>query len=173
MLRCESPLDLVKMQMLTPEAWDGAKVPHLYGAGLCGSCRCSVDRLPGRTAAPSTLPMHPEWPRPVPSAASPFGAVSSAPPEGRLQLHRHPATAQVALLPAALHVDRAERCWPGSLETDATFLLIDTSKTREERETETPLEAASVFGWSGVAAAPRVAGRVRRTWGLKSRHSRV
>lgn len=40
MLRCASPLGLVKMQMLTPEAWDGAKVPHLYGAGLCGSCWC-------------------------------------------------------------------------------------------------------------------------------------
>ena len=127
-----------------------------------------VDRLPERTAAPSALPTHPERARPVPSAASPFGAVSSAPPEGRLQLHRRPATAQVALLPAALHVDGPERCWPVSLETDATFLLIDTSKTREERETGTPLEAASVFGWSGVAAAPMVAGRVRRTWGLKS-----
>lgn len=32
MLRCESPLGLVKMQILTPEA--GAEVPHLYGAGL-------------------------------------------------------------------------------------------------------------------------------------------
>lgn len=136
-----------------------------------------VDRLPERTAVLSALPTHAEQSRAGPPSAQcrPPRLGQSAPPppsEGRLQVHRHPATAQVALLPAALQVDGAERCWPVSLETAATVLLIDTSKTRAEREMETPLEAASVW-LVRRRGGPKVAGRVRITWGLKSRHSRV
>ena len=57
MLRCESPLDLVKMQMLTPEAWDEAEVPHLYGAGLCGSCWCRCWST-ARTHCSAECPAH-------------------------------------------------------------------------------------------------------------------
>ena len=73
MLRCASPLGLVKMQMLTPEAWDGAEVPHLYGAGLCGSCWCRCWST-ARTHGSAECPAHAgraERARPVPSAGLP------------------------------------------------------------------------------------------------------
>ena len=86
MLRCESPLGFVKMQILTPEA--GAEVPHLYGAGLwklsvkelidCQNilqCQVPPDAQGG-------CPPTQSGPAQCPVQASPFGAVSSTPALG-------------------------------------------------------------------------------------------